>query len=186
MPIDPAIFPTVREQIVQEVINRLGPGGLVPGVIDIFRNGDDDVNGRHAKVGATAGKGIVIMLFEGDDEATAQSQQSMSVEEFAFLLDVVQFIDEEIAVANGLSLPELAQYHHALIVNAATAIITDGGNNVLEYRSRWNNLAMDTVVMGGGSLGLLPLPGNAGTVPGVVTTLRIRYRHAYGRPGVVA
>lgn len=186
MAIDPDIFPTVREQIIDEVINRLGPGGVVPGVVDIFRNGEDEIEGRHAKVGATAGKGVVIMLLEGDDEASPTAQQNTSTEEFIFVLDVIQFIDAEIAVQNGLSLPELAQYHHALVVNAATAIITDNDNNVVEWRSKWNGLALDTMVVGGGSPALLPMPGNAGTVPGVITTLRIRYRHAYGKPGVVA
>ena len=186
MPIDPDIFPTVRERIIEAVIDRIGPDGIVPDVISLLRNGDDDSEGKYAKVGATAGKGVVVMLFEGDDEASPMSEQNNTFDEFVFMLDVIQYIDDEIAVQNGLSLPELAQYRHALIVNAATAVITDGNGNVTEYRYRWNNLALETNVVGGGSLGLHPMPGNAGSVPGVITTLRIRYRHAYGKPGVVA
>lgn len=186
MAFDPDIFPTVRERILEAVIDRIGPGGLVPDVIMLLRNGDDDSAGKFAKVGAEVGQGVVVMLFEGDDEASPQAQQNNTCDEFVFMLDVIQYIDDQIAVQNGLSLPELAQYRHALIVNAATAVITDGNGNVTEYRYTWDNLAIETTVVGGGSLGLHPMPGNAGSVPGVITTLRIRYRHAFGKPGVVA
>lgn len=185
MPIDPQIYPSVRQQIIDAVIERIGTSGIVPDVVDVFRNGEDDFAGKYSKVGATQGKGIVVVLIEGDDEPSPLAEQNNTFEEFVFMLDVLQLLDDEIAVANNLTVNQLAQYRHALIVNAATAIVTDGKNDIVEYRSKWNNLAIDTTVMGGGALGLHPMPMNDGFVLGVVTSLRIRYRHAYGRPGVV-
>lgn len=182
MPLDADIFPTVRQQIMDAIFARLGPGGLVPGVIAIVGSGDDDDEGRLSKLGDGAGKGVVVTVLDSDDEMTERTSRTNIYDEFEFDVLVTQLLDSELAASLSLTLRELAQYRHGLVVAAATAIVTDGSGNVTEYRSHWDGLAQDTMILGGGQLTFQPIADGA-NVLAVNTGLRIRYRHMVGKPG---
>jgi hypothetical protein len=184
MPLDADIFPTVRQQIMDAIFERLGPGGLVPGVIAIVGSGDNDDDGRLSKLGDGAGKGVVMVVLDSDDEMTERTNRTNIFDEFEFDVLVTQMLDAELAASVDLTLRELAQYRHSLVVAAATAIVTDGNGSITEYRSHWNGLAQDTMILGGGQLTEQPI-ANGAFVLAVNTGLRIRYRHMIGKPGRV-